>query len=299
MAAERKMPDFTSSRRRTHYLTAIGMLSNMGVPLHSINIRAMGRYENYRGEIHSQDPPAGTPVGPGSLVTLEIGVSSLVDYMPYQFFYGLSGMRSSGGGWEDNARSLMAPFDAAVIRYMALMHSYELRYRFGTIDPEYLSRFMDLFEFNLDDGSMGTQDLFLWASVLPSLYQWGGNPEVVSAVLSRLFGRRFRITENVRSRTGIPEGLRYRLGSKTGRLGKETLLGESFEECDSTYLVSVHGVGPAEVADYLPGGAARKRVEKILGYCMPGDLEYRIEVRVARDEARGAASNYLGYSTYI
>jgi len=103
----------------------------------------------------------------------------------------------------------------------------------------------------------------------------------------------------VRSSTPIPDPLRYRLGSKTGRLGRETILGRSFQECDSTYEVVVGGVPPADVSRLLPGGGTRRRIERMLSYCMPGDLDYRIRVEVDREKARGGAEGYLGYSSFI
>ena len=67
---DRIMPDFMGRRYRFHYLTAINLLESMGVPLGDIRVRAAGEYENYRGEIRSQDPAPGEEIPAGSVITL-------------------------------------------------------------------------------------------------------------------------------------------------------------------------------------------------------------------------------------
>ncbi len=293
------MPDFVNRRTRYHYLTALNLLSTMGISLSEINIRAMGIYENYRGEIRAQQPPPGTSLAPGTRITLEIGYHSAVDYMPYQFFYGMGPIRKTGKTWEMNARSLLAPFDASVIRYDARMRFQALKYEFGVIDTRHWERFMKQFEFDPRDSGFGIDDTILWISVLPSLYRWGGNREVVAAVLGRLLKYKFRLRENVRASTAIPKELRYRLGLKTARLGKETVLGRSFKENDSTYELEISDIPGDEVAALLPGGKMRRRIERLLDYSMPDHLDRRITLKVNRSGLKGDRQRYLGYSTYI
>ncbi len=293
------MPEFTGRRYRFHYLTAINLLDSLGIPLADIRLRAEGEYENYRGEIRAQDPAPGTPIAPGTTVTLNVGCFSAVDFFPYQFFYGLQGIRETDGSWETDARSILAPFDAATIRYAAAMRMQTLRYDFGVADGGHLRRFMELFEFRPgEEARDSAKDAFL-AAILPSLHLWGGNPEAVTVVLKRLFGYDVRLKENVKAETPIPEDIRCRLGSKGARLGIETVIGASFEECDSRYVVEFVGVPPAKIRDFLPGGRTRRGAEAFLDYCMPGELDREIAVTVGRREARRSAERYLGYSTYL
>ena len=223
--------------------------------------------------------------------------------MPYQFFYGLQGIRDTDNTWEDEARCLMAPFDAATIRYEAAMRMHSLRNSFGVTDEDHLKRFMALFEFDFADGEKSGSDMSFLAAILPSINRWGGNPETVSAVLERLTGFEVRMKENVSARTEIPSEIGYRLGSRTGRLGCETIIGASFEESDSTYEVSFIGVPSGSVGALLPGGKVRRQVERFLDFCMPGDLDYRILVKVDRSSRRRAHTErtmgHLGYSAYL
>ncbi|MCK4538973.1 MAG: type VI secretion system baseplate subunit TssG [Candidatus Krumholzibacteria bacterium] len=277
-----KMPDFTSRRFRFHYLTAINLLQSMDISLDNIHMKAAGIYENYRGEIRSQEPEPGAVLTRGTMVTLEVGCESAIDFMPYQFFYGLQGIRDTDNTWEDEARCLMAPFDAATIRYEAAMRMHSLKNSFGVMDEEHLRRFMALFEFDSDDGVKSGSDMMFIAAILPSLHSWGGNPAAVSAVLERLTGFEVSMKENVRAKAEIPSEIRYRLGSRTGRLGCETIIGSEFEECDSTYEVSFAGVPKDRVGELLSGGKVRRRVERFLDFCMPGDLDYKISVKVEK-----------------
>lgn len=286
-------------RYRFHYLTAMNLLESMGVSLGDIRLRAEGEYENYRGEIRSQDPAPGAAIPPGSVITLHVGCKSAVDFMPYQFFYGLQGIRASGDAWESAARLVMAPFDAATIRYAAALRMQALRYDFGIADGDHIRRFMEMFEYTTRDEIRHEGTRAYLAAILPSLHLWGGNPSTVALVLKRLFGYDVRLNENLRSSTPIPEDIRYRLGSKTARLGTETVIGRSFEEYDSMYEVEFIGVPHEEIRDLLPGGRTRRRIDGFLDFCTPGDIDRTIAVKVERSAAMAGTEKYLGYSTYL
>ena len=296
---EKEMPDFTGRDFRFGYMTALNILAGLGIDINRVNIKSVGTCENYRGQIHAQNPEPGVPVTPETEITLEIGVPSAVDYMPYQFFYGLKGKRDTDRSWEDRARTLMAPFDSTVIRHQASVRFSALKYEFGIIEEGHLGRFLTLFDFEAEDGEYDREDILLFISLLPSVYMWGGNPEMVTNVLGRLFGYQFRLAENVNSETEIPEELRYKLGEKVARLGRETVLGSSFSECDSTYQLTVCGVPPEEVSRFLPGGKTRERIKKILDYCMPGDLDCRITVEAEKEKMELGSGTYLGYATFV
>ena len=295
----RAMPDFTSQKYRFHYLTALNLLEGLGVPLHNIYLRCLGVYENYRGQIRAQEPPAGTELTGDTVITLEVGCSSAVDFMPYQFFYGLKGLRDSDRTWEINARSLMAPFDAASLRYEAALRFHTLRYALGIVDAGYLARFLELFDYDPGEDPARVEDVLYMVAILPSLNEWGGNASVLEPILQRLFGYKAYINENIKNNTNIPDSLQYRVGAKTGRLGFETLVGRSFDEFDSAYELVLSDVPPEAVADLLPGGKSRRRIERFLEYCMPGELDCRFTIKVEKCAAGKAARKYLGYSTFV
>jgi len=161
------MPDFCSRRYPYHYLTALNLLSGMGINIDRVRLLAIGTFYNYKGEVHEQDPASGTMLTDETEITLKVGCFSAVDYMPYQFFYGMGKRPGSSGHWEKSARSLMAPFDAAVIRHQAQMRYQSLQYDGNIIEAKHLRRLLDLFNLPLPDENMSVDDILYWLSILP------------------------------------------------------------------------------------------------------------------------------------
>ncbi|HVP07431.1 MAG TPA: type VI secretion system baseplate subunit TssG [Candidatus Acidoferrum sp.] len=290
MMTEMIMPDFRNRLLPVHFTTAMNILAKMGISGDHIDLLAVGRYENYRGEVQEQEPEPGTHLSENSQITLKIGISSPVDYMPYQFF-------QSPGDWEARARTLMAPFDSSVIRYASDAKLLALKYNLGVVDTEHLYRVLKLFHFSMDEGEAGPGEALLWTTLFPTFHLWAGNAERVVAILGYFFPWNFRINENVCSEYEIPEELQYRLGSKGG-LGREVLVGRTFCEYDSAYELVVSGVRPDEVPGLFPGGSARNKLEWMMRTCMSGNLDCRIRVEVeGRRMALGAdgGKSYLGY----
>jgi len=274
-----KMPDFVDTRIKTSWTAALGTLYQLGIDLARVNLLAVGRYENYRGEIRKQSPEPGTPLTDNTQITLEAGVSSAVDFMPYQFFYGLDSGVDRGSEWEDRARELMAPFDAAYLCREAVARQQSVRYSFGTSEPDHITRFLSLFDLSFDARRWLESEVSLWSVLMPSYHLWAGNPDAVALVLRLHFGYDFEIVENVRATFPIPGRLRCRLGSPSAVLGQDALLGRSFTEFDSSYEVVVEGVPPADVVRLLPGGDLRRKIEWVLEICMPSNLDYQIKVQ--------------------
>jgi hypothetical protein len=296
------MPDFCNRQFPFHYTTALNILMKMGIDICKVNILANGEYENYKGEVREQNPAAGTEVGMSTKITLKIGLSSAVDYMPYQFFYGLFGTMQSGRGWEDRARRLMAPFDAAVARHDATARYQILKYDGGIVEEEYLRRVLELYGFTLPDSVKDIGEIIFLFSIFPSFNYWAGNPLLVEQVLQFFFKYRFKIVENSKSEYEIPDSIRYQLGTKSGRLGKETIVGRLFAECDSSYDVVISGVKANEVPYFQSGKPLRNKLDWILNFCMPGNLNAKIKIKVNTRKTRvGNKSKncYLGYSSFI
>ena len=77
-------------------------------------------------------------------------------------------------------------------------------------------------------------------------------------------------------------------------------MGRSFVEQDSHYTVIIKGVEPANMRGFLPGQKNRKKLEQILALCMPGDLEYSVQVKPKNrrlELGKKDGSSYLGYNT--
>ncbi len=296
------MPDFCSRRYPFHYTTALNILRKMDIDVHRINIIADGEYENYKGEIREQQPPPGTEITSRTSINLKVGFPSPVDYLPYQFFYGLSGTRQSDRSWEERARQLMAPFDAAIIRHDADARYQILKYDGGIVERDFLLRVLALYGFDFQNNIRKLSEIIFLFAILPSFYHWSGNPVLVEKILKFFFKYQFKIVESSSAGYEIPEAIQYRLGSKSGRLGRETVMGRSFTEQDSCYDVVVSGVEPGEVADLLPDKAFRRKLDWLLSFCMPGNMEYKIKIKVKPKKTRVGRDSkrcYLGYSSFI
>jgi len=296
------MPDLCSRRLPFNFIAALVLLKKVGVDLNKVHIKAVGCYENYKGEILGQIPKAGTELTQSTKIFLEVGKWSAVDIIPYQFFYGVTGSPKVSNKWEDDARNMMAPFDAGVIRSLAHADYEMLKFALSMIDNEHLAKFMKLFDFSFDFRSVEQREIILWASLLPSFYYWSGNPAMVSKVLGFIFGYQFSINENIASTFDIPDRIVTRLGHNYSKLGSEFVLGGSFTEYDTGYRVNVSNVNLSDLKNWLPGKAKRIKLEKVLKLCMPENLQYEIEINVNRDSLSSSTvsnSNYLGMSSFL
>jgi hypothetical protein len=299
---EDKMPDFCNRSYPFHYATALNLLEKMGININRINILAIGEHENYKGEILGQRPAPGSPLKSDTRIELNVGYPSAVDQLPFQFFYGLGGKTHRSADWELHSRHFMAPYDAAVIRHNASARYQALRFSFGITDKSHLARYLSLFDFALEHDFQDLSDAVFWTAIMPSFHIWSGNSAGVTEILQFLFGYRFRIVENIESKYEIPEEIRYRLGSRSGRLGRESIVGRAFCECDSTYQLIVAGISRQEMAEFIPGGPKRLKLERVLEICMPNELDYRITFEVENravilgSKKEGA---YLGHSTHL
>ena len=301
-AAPATMPELCNRHYPLHATTALMILLTQGIDLRRVDILADGEHENYKGEVRRQQPGPGEPVDPREKIVLRVGHAGAVDQLPYQFFYGLDSQNATrSADWEERARRLMAPFDAAVVRSAAVADFEKLRFQFGFADLDHVSRFLELFGFDRGEPTSELREALIWAMLMPSFNQWAGNPQQVEKALQCLFDYEFAIIENRRTTHQIPAHLRYRLGSPTERLGCESVIGESFSECDSGYTVVVKRVREEDVRRFLPGQPGRRKLEQVLNICMPGHLEY--DIRIEPDTGDGILGHeiggaYLGYSTY-
>ena len=300
--SSRTMPDLCDRHHPMHANTALMVLMSLGVDMDKVEVLADGESENYKGEIREQQPAAGEPLGPRDKVVLRVGRYGAFDQLPFQFFYGLDtepGARPVG--WEERARRLMAPFDSNLIRALARADFEQLRFQLGFAEREHLARFLELFGLSKETPADDIDETLLWVALVPYFNAWGGNPETVARVLELVFGYQFEIKESTRTTHPIPPSLQFRLGGDNSSLGQETILGDSFSEQDSSYRVIVKRVKATDLKLFLPGQPKRKKLEKVLGLCMPSHLEYEVEVqplhRVGQlgEENAGA---YLGYSAF-
>ncbi|MEW6051223.1 MAG: type VI secretion system baseplate subunit TssG [Candidatus Zixiibacteriota bacterium] len=285
------MPEFCDRHRPFHFTTALSTLAGLGIDLARVDLMAVGRYANYRGEVHEQTPQAGTELRDDVRIALKIGCSSAVDFMPYQFFQG-------GEHWEERARALQSPFDGSVIRHAAIAQNLAMKFNLGMPDRRHLERLLGLFQCHLEGSGGDTAESLAWVRILPTFHFWSGNAALVERILHYFFPWRFRLIENVERGFPIPLHLTERLGSSGARLGRSAVIGRSFRECDSGYELVIENVRPGQVPHLFPGAPVRKKLEWLLSVCMPGNLVGTIRVKVADRGVKLGAEHRLGYVGY-
>ncbi len=295
------MPDLVSRRAHMHYVTALNELARLGVDITQIDLLAIGEHRNYRGEVHEQSPAAGTELRADTKIRLHVGYPSAADMLPHQFFVGLEARPDVGHEWEDRARRLMAPFDAAVIRHDAWALYRVLKVSFGYIDRRQINQFLQLLAIPTPEVDLTERELLALAMVLPALHDWGGNAEAVATMLELFFGYPVEITEGIPRKYDIPPRLRYRLAAKESHLGADTLLGRSFVECESAYRITISSIEPEMIVQFLPGRPVRKKIDWLLRIIAPNNLVYELQLVPGRRRLPlgDKAESYLGYATYI
>ncbi|SYZ72873.1 hypothetical protein TRIP_C20988 [Candidatus Zixiibacteriota bacterium] len=296
------MPDLCNRRYPFHYTTALCLLIKLGIDISQIEILAIGEFENYKGEILWQEPAPGAVLTADARIRLKVGYPSAIDFMPYQFFYGLAGSERHSASWEEQAREILAPFDSSVIRHNAAAEYHTLKFNLGLVDRKQLSDFLQLFNFELSAESDEDQKALIWTTLMPFFHFWAGNGGLTEKALELIFGYEFDIIENTFGQFVIPEEIRYILGSPSGRLGRETVLGNRFHDYDSNYEIIIKGISSEEVRNFLPGGLNRKRLDAILRFCMPNHLDYRLKFEVKNKNTiigRENRAAYLGYAAHI
>ena len=296
------MPQFTDRHHPFLYTTALTTLIRLGVDLDRVELLAVGMHEAYRGEIMTQEPAAGEEITPRTTIRLEVAFESAVDILPYQFFFGFDNSRDSSGEWEMDARRLMAPLDAAVIRRRGLEDFRRLSFTLAQSDRIQLKRLFDLFEFDSKLAGDSFRERALWVALLPLFHHWAGNGEMVARMIQAVFGYPCEIHESVKSSTAIPTSLQTRLGTSNNSLGYDMIAGESFTDCESAYRLVVSDVEPEKAGSWLPGKPQYEKLRALLTLCMPGYLDGTIRVRCRRTSfAAGPAKRTarLGYTTHL
>ena len=66
--------------------------------------------------------------------------------------------------------------------------------------------------------------------------------------------------------------------------------------------MNISNVSKKDVSELLPGKNIRKKIESVLDYCMPGNLDYKIKIKIEKENSvlgDKANKGYLGYNTFV
>ncbi len=288
------MPQLVRQHHPLTLATALGLLIRAGVDLRTVHLRAVGTYRNYRGEIYAQTPDPGTPLSSQSEIALDVGVSSAVDKLPYQIFYGLIGLTSRSDAWEQHARALFAPFDASQIRAEFARDFLPVVYGFGSLSSGQIDRWLTLFNFAEIDPQADRKALQQWLGWLPQMLHLAGQADGLALILGSLFACQVMVEENVPVDHVVPDRLRTTLGRTSHRLGVDAVLGKTFTECDSGCRILMVVANEEGVRKLLPGQPRRRRLEQLTDALLPAGVTAEIVVEQATSSSQLGSSARVG-----
>jgi|GEM_PF-4866436 len=301
MATKVIMPDLANPHSPVQFIQALLRLKRHGVSLDNVRLLLKGVFESYKGEIAHHLPPPGEEIDSSAVILLFAASSSMVDQLPPSLFLAPRKKYSDYATMELESRKLFSCFDSTIAKMAATLRYVLLVYNSVFTEISFSRQFIRAFGFPSEGWS--PEELLLWAKLLPSYHQWGGTKKGTEEVLSRFLQAKVRIKEQEKGENSLPPELLSRLGRRASRLGSDWSLGSRCSECESTFGVIVGPISVARVRDFLPIGQKRKKLDRILKCCVPGQLRWNVTVRLRQKEKGfslgGSTANcVLGYSTY-
>jgi hypothetical protein len=302
MVAKMIMPDLVGPGSSTSFIHTLAWLKRVGVSLDNIRLLLKGVFENYKGEIINHLPPPGAEIDSSTVALLGIGSASMVDQLPPSLFFVPRREYLDLDKMELESRKLFSCFDSAIAKITATLEYVLLVYDSVFLEESFSERFVGAFGF--PEEGWNSEELFLWTMFLPGFHQWAGTKKGTQEVLSKLFGIQFRIKENERGENSLPPEVQSLLGKRWSQLGSDWSLGNSFSECESSFRVVIGPISACQVRDFLPLGAKRKKLDRILNHCVPGQLRWGVALKLKEKEkifSLGESTHncVLGYSTYL
>jgi hypothetical protein len=296
------MPDLASSRSSISFIHALLLLKKCGVSPENIRFLFKGVFENYKGEITGQRPPKTTEIDSSSLIQLDVASASMVDQLPPSLFFAPGKKHGDLEKTELKSRKLFSCFDSAIGKIKAYLEYILLVY--DSVFPElsFSEKFVGAFGF--PETGWNSEELFFWMILLPGFHQWAGTKKGTEEILSKFLGTKVRIKENEGGENDLTVESQSFLGKKASKLGSDWSLGNRFSECESTFKVIIGPIPASWVRDLLPLGLKKKKLDRILSHCVPGQLRWRIALRLKqREKSFSVGENtpncVLGYSTYL
>lgn len=302
MCAKVKLPDLVNPLSPASFAHTLIWLRRCGIDLENVRVLMKGVFENYKGEIIAHSPPAGTEADSSTMIVLEVGCPSMVDLLPPSLFFDPRKKYRDFDRMELRSRKLFSCFDSAIGKIIAILEYILLVYDSVFLERSFSKEFLGAFGF--PEEGWNSEELFLWTVLLPCFHQWAGTKKGTEEVLSRLLGTKIRIEENKRGDNSLPRKIQSFLGEDSCKLGQNLTLGNSFSECESSFKVVIGPISAYQVHDFLPHGFKKKKLDRILNHCVPGQLRWSTALKLKRKEkdfslGENTLNCVLGYSTYL
>ena len=262
------MPAFAGgTHAHIHTLhSALDSLAALGIAAHRIVLRRKGRSGAEAGTITAQEPAAGEPLTPGTLVELSIAGLGFTHALPV-------GMWDSGGEAAAGTREILEPFDDPLEKLKHWFHEGAPLFRISPEDPQACARWLALFGV---EASVWPRSMwFRLASLIARMAQLSCSRNGCALVLEALLGLPVKLLTTVPNETTLPAAALSSLGSRSSRLGVDLLMGDRADDIGKLRIE----LGPVPLATYERFAESREGaqlLERTMGLLMPCSQPYEI-----------------------
>lgn len=282
--------------------SAVQILLELGIQRKNLRIIAEGGFLSYQGEILRQEPKPGAPIGPETQVILAITEEGLYDTLPEGIFSSLGVTDRKQEEMEKEIRNFLATFDSLLFQSSSSLEYQKAVTNFVFKDDLLIQSILLYFGFHPKGWDM--DDLVIWRTLFPTAPAWMGTKIGIEKMAKAFFGVESKVIENYLCTNPIPSKIQNRLGERESALGQDFLMGNKFEERESTFLLQMGPLAIDALPDFRPGMKNREKLERILSYVIPANRSYEIQFLLKEMDKKfipqeNPGYNLLGYSTYL
>lgn len=156
----------------------------------------------------------------------------------------------------------------------------------------------------LSDGGHGVLDESV-GYFAAAMRQRPASGHAIAGVLSEYFGHPVAVTQFVGAWYDVPAAQQSRLGASNAQLGTSALVGARVWQRDLRMRLTVGPLPRAAFESFLPGGAAARALEKMLGMFTGLSLEYEVQLVLRAQDVDGLqlsdtrAGGRLGWDSFL
>jgi predicted component of type VI protein secretion system len=256
--------------------SALNLVLELGIQRQNVRVIAEGGFQRFRGEIIHQEPGAGEPIGSKTEVILTVTETGLYDTLPEGVFSSLGVLDESTHEVERTIRNFLSSFDTLHF-HTASSLEYQIAVSYLIFKDESLTKsFLRLFGFPTQGWDQ--EDLMIWRTLLPYGSTLVGTKAGIEKVAKAFLGVEAEVIENTPHQNEIPPEFQSRLGERGSSLGEDLLVGDRFEETDSSFDLRLGPIQIKDLPDFRQGGKKREKLERILAHFVPGNMSCTIQL---------------------
>jgi type VI secretion system protein ImpH len=213
-------------------------------------------------------------------------------------FFGLTGAASPLPGFmleqlvEEERGGLKRPFlDFFNNRLISLVYRIWRKYRYYV---RFQDDAQDLFSqqlfalVGLADPDLRGETPINWCKMLAYAGVLAGrsrSPQVVAGIIAHCFDLHdVSIRQWVRRKVMIDSSQQFCLGRRNGRLGEDSVIGESVRDCNGKFVICIKGLSRERFTDFLPIGKEFQPLCKLVEFVLREQMAYDLELCMDEDE---------------